>query len=255
MENVIEINRWDSLSFLNITRPIVVRNGTRDWPISSLLNTRNLKTIYGDSLVKAVKQGSDEIRLFYIKDFVEYMERCDESNPWYITNWMFRDQFPELANGILLPKVLSSWFDFLPKEIELNWLWMFIGPTGSFTPLHIDVMMSSAWNALFSGTKKWRFLSPKLSIHSGLVPKELTQEFTNEEYEFTCIQHPGDVLITPSGWAHEVINEGNTIAVTGNFVNETNVNIVEKFIQTKGSYAWAKVVRHLKQKINDGYLI
>lgn len=37
-----------------------------------------------------------------------------------------------------------------------------------------------------------------------------------------CVQRPGDIIFTPSNWWHQVRNETSTLALTENFINETN---------------------------------
>jgi oxalate decarboxylase/phosphoglucose isomerase-like protein (cupin superfamily) len=36
------------------------------------------------------------------------------------------------------------------------------------------------------------------------------------------VQRPGDIIYTPSNWWHQVRNETCTLALTENFINETN---------------------------------
>jgi oxalate decarboxylase/phosphoglucose isomerase-like protein (cupin superfamily) len=38
----------------------------------------------------------------------------------------------------------------------------------------------------------------------------------------SCVQRPGDIIFTPSNWWHQVRNDTCTLALTENFINETN---------------------------------
>jgi hypothetical protein len=45
-----------------------------------------------------------------------------------------------------------------------------------------------------------------------------------------CVQNPGEIVFTPSGWWHQVVNEQRCISIAGYFVNESNAGQVNKFL-------------------------
>jgi ribosomal protein L16 Arg81 hydroxylase len=45
-----------------------------------------------------------------------------------------------------------------------------------------------------------------------------------------CIQRPGDVIFVPHGWFHIVLNLENSVAVTHNYVSESNLFHVMQFL-------------------------
>jgi hypothetical protein len=48
-------------------------------------------------------------------------------------------------------------------------------------------------------------------------------QFKSAKNAQIAIQNPGDIMFTPSGWYHAVFNLESGIALTENFVNETNI--------------------------------
>lgn len=45
-----------------------------------------------------------------------------------------------------------------------------------------------------------------------------------------CIQRPGDVIFVPHGWFHIVLNLESSVAVTHNYVSESNLHHVMQFL-------------------------
>ena len=66
-----------------------------------------------------------------------------------------------------------------------------------------------------------------------------------------CIQHPGDLVFTPSGWWHQVYNEEAGISVTENFINSANYNSVIMAIQMADMPELLDAVRTLSPAPNS----
>jgi ribosomal protein L16 Arg81 hydroxylase len=43
--------------------------------------------------------------------------------------------------------------------------------------------------------------------------------------------HPGDLIFTPEGWAHQSLNDGPTIAIAANFVDDVNFAAHARWLQ------------------------
>ena len=127
--------------------------------------------------------------------------------------------------------------------------WMLIGAAGSGTPLHVDPLATSAWNALVHGTKLWALFPPKqprghvdgerhvddgptdddlLSASARLTPRQWFSSFlplamggsggprwTGPD-PHCILQRSGETVIVPSGWRHAVLNLELCVGVTHN---------------------------------------
>lgn len=90
-----------------------------------------------------------------------------------------------------------------------------VGNTGSGSPAHLH---STAFNALFNGTKRWALLPPRRASMS-TVPAQ--RWFASElprlreaHGALECTQRPGDVLVVPELWGHAtLVKEGPAMAV------------------------------------------
>jgi len=118
-----------------------------------------------------------------------------------------------------------------------DYKFVYIGPEGSWTPLHSDVFSSYSWSANIVGTKKWIFLPPgeemKLTDKLGNLvfdlqsPEARGLELKNGEvFKIELIQRTGEVVFVPSGWFHQVHNLQDTISINHNWFNGCNIQKV-----------------------------
>jgi hypothetical protein len=139
--------------------------------------------------------------------------------------------------------IKEDYFECL-KDERPPYRWVAIGPERSGTPFHIDPYRTSAWNGLISGRKRWCLypyhqfppginmewdddgnfdhdspypLKWYLEVYPHLAPNEKPVEF---------ILEPGELVFVPSGWWHQVINLEDAVAVTQNYCNDSNFEIV-----------------------------
>ncbi|MCA1065303.1 cupin-like domain-containing protein [Rossellomorea sp. AcN35-11] len=230
-----------------LDQPVIVRKHLSYSGYSNLVShTIEFLKHSGCSII-ASRKGERETREFSLDEYLVYMNETSDENPWYASNLRNSEMLNGIMEKIELPASFSNWLDSLPQDVKPPWLWLFMGPASSSTALHIDVMMSSAWNLLLSGTKKWRFLSPAESIVKDVLDDDYADEFPSSRYEVEVLQFPGDLVFTPSGWAHEVINLEPTMSVTGNFINESNVHLAEMYLKKRDKEAWIKVLNKLKE--------
>jgi hypothetical protein len=159
-------------------------------------------------------------------------------------------QFGEVAPTMLQDYSVPSIFSedllaLLDKRIRPPFRWLVAGPARSGASWHVDPALTSAWNALLSGRKRWALyppgrVPPAVIVHvdedDGSVnfdgPTSLQwwldvyPTLRQEEKPLECTQLPGETIFVPSGWWHCVLNIDPSIAVTQNFVNTTNLELV-----------------------------
>jgi hypothetical protein len=192
--------------------PVLLEGLAEEWPARSLWTLDFFKRNYGrnDVTVYASERKTNP-RVMQLGSYLEYMENTQDENPDYLSRWCFSSTFPELAAQYRRPPHFPCWTDLLPCEIRPAWKWIYMGPPRSGSAMHRDFMGTAAWNVLFAGEKAWRFYPPSAGPPS----------FAEGE-GWSCVQRPGDIIYTPSNWWHQVRNETCTLALTENFINETN---------------------------------
>ena len=142
-----------------------------------------------------------------------------------------------LRTAVSPPSWASDLFEKMEEKHRPAFQWLFLGPKGVHTPLHIDPALTHAWMAQIQGSKRWRLVPPTKVANfvdqDGFASlKALDAErFPNASMAdvLEVVVNEGDIIFVPNGWAHEVDTLEHSISVTHNFID---------------SVAFKKVVRH-----------
>jgi histone arginine demethylase JMJD6 len=219
-------------------KPVLIEGCTESWPARSIWTPQQMQRCYGHLEVKVRRcSASSEVSQLSLSDYISYALNANESDPYYLSNWKFEFDAPDLLQHYYPPEYFPSWHSQLPDNIRPVWRWLFIGPASSGTRMHVDVLMTSAWNAATWGRKRWLFWEPSQEslVYSGEVdgfhPDLVKFPKFAQACALECVQGPGDIVFTPTGWWHQVRNETFTISVTENFVNESNIHAVSKCLE------------------------
>ncbi|HEY2091585.1 MAG TPA: cupin-like domain-containing protein [Thermoanaerobaculia bacterium] len=192
--------------------PVLLEGLAEEWPARNLWTFDFFKQNYGGHEVTVYAgERKTKPRIMQLGSYLEYMEKTPDEIPDYLSRWCFSPTFPELDAQYRRPPHFPCWTDLLPGEIRPTWKWIYMGPPRSGSAMHRDFLGTSAWNVLFAGEKAWRFYPPS----------DEPPLFAEGE-GWSCVQRPGDIIYTPSNWWHQVRNETCTLALTENFINETN---------------------------------
>jgi hypothetical protein len=132
----------------------------------------------------------------------------------------------------------------LPAELA-DYRFLYLGPAGSATPPHADVLRSHSWSASLAGRKRWRLLPPARAAlaasraggspppsfdHGAACPGASAADAAAAAAEFPglaearrhlieVIQRPGEALFVPSGWLHSVDNLDDCLSINCNWLN------------------------------------
>jgi hypothetical protein len=139
--------------------------------------------------------------------------------PLYLTPELFADDW------------LNRYFDSLSSDTVAlassvrDYRFVYLGPSGSHTPLHADVLRSYSWSANICGHKRWRLFPPDGGAFSDVL------------------QGPGETLFVPSGWQHDVLNVGEcaVLSVNHNWTCAAGVDAVWAFLQRELAAATAAI--------------
>ncbi len=217
--------------------PVCIEDIAEDWPAMKKWDFDFFKSNYGDQEVNLVTiiDGKRRYREFELGLYLEYVQEGPYETPFYM-NSEFHFNTP-LRNDYGVPDYLQCWYKKLPsEEIKHPLSWIYIGPKHSMTGLHLDIYSTSAWNVVIKGLKLWVFYPPEQAeyLSRGVNPFDPDYEAYpdfRKTNPLVCLQQPGELVFTPSNWWHAVFNVEAGIAVTENFINETNYQEVLAYFQ------------------------
>ena len=225
--------------FCSPLRPVVFRGLACEWPCGQwsldmfsakygnetshvTADGENFEIMSVNTFCQLIKGGSS---LMYMKDAT-----------WHNTTPLVEDfTTPAMFRNLLCSPSLTNVHPRLDSPNYPAWSWMYMGPRGSSSPIHVDIFESSAWNLVVQGRKLWVFFPPCKEELLQDEHGEFVDPFHRDNFDQIVPLHPvvvlqneGDVVFTPSGWWHAVLNLEPGIALTENFVNESNLAHVTK---------------------------
>lgn len=181
------------------------------------------------------------------------IDDCSNNSILYLKDWHFIKEYPEYKAYMTPLFFNDDWLNLYldqyrmhndpdyPERNEIScsdYRFVYMGPKGSWTPLHADVFRSYSWSANVCGTKLWLFLPPaqrqlvfdrhlKSSVYN--IFEDVGQsKFPGFEKAvwLECTQLKKEVIFVPSGWYHQVHNLEDTISINHNWFNAYNLDWV-----------------------------
>ena len=171
----------------------------------------------------------------------EFMSPSGVEGSAYLFDWSLPLNCPALDENFVTPSLLQENYLKLTSSSALyhnSWPSLFVAKKGTNSGLHVDAFGSHFWMFLISGRKNWTFYAPEDC--GSLNPKfydSLDPIFRPSKDQLESLQCysvellPGQLLFVPSGSPHRVENITDTVAVSGNFVNESNLDEVVKHLK------------------------
>ncbi|MEL6431793.1 MAG: cupin-like domain-containing protein [Planctomycetota bacterium] len=226
--------------------PVVVQGLMDEWPARTKWTFDFFKSHYGDVQVPTgvVFSNKTNQSLSEYIDYLQSHERGDpetEGPPIYMEGWYFRAHNDELCRDFQVPDCLrDDWFErFYPEHKNPKGTGILMGPKGAFTKLHTDGQCTHTWLAQFVGRKHWVLVDyDQLSglfgskyecngKYEGFEHPGLEDWLKNNRVEYwTCNLQPGEVVVLPGNWFHQVTSLDASISLTHNFFNGTNARRV-----------------------------
>ncbi|XP_073140432.1 lysine-specific demethylase JMJ21 isoform X2 [Henckelia pumila] len=226
-------------------KPVLINGLADNWPARKSWTSELLLLRHPDTKFKISQRSSKKITMKF-KDYISYMNVQHDEDPLYIFDEKFGETAPDLLKDYSVPQLFQEdYFDVLDGEQRPPYRWFIIGPERSGASWHVDPSLTSAWNTLLCGRKRWALYPP------GRVPLGVTVHVNDEDGDVNietpsslqwwleyypllsehdkpieCTQLPGETIYVPSGWWHCILNLETTIAVTQNFVNSKNFEFV-----------------------------
>ncbi|CAK9313061.1 unnamed protein product [Citrullus colocynthis] len=226
-------------------KPIILSGLVNTWPARRTWSIDHLSQKYGDIAFKISQRSAKKISMKF-KDYAAYMQLQHDEDPLYIFDDKFGEAAPDLLKDYDVPHLFQEdLFDVLDDDKRPPFRWLIIGPERSGASWHVDPALTSAWNTLLCGRKRWALYPPGkvplgVTVHVSEEDGDVNIEtpsslqwwldfyplLADEDKPIECTQLPGETIYVPSGWWHCVLNLESTIAVTQNFVNFNNFEFV-----------------------------
>lgn len=165
-------------------------------------------------------------------EFLNYWENR-EQKLLYLKDWHLRKELPDYSFYNVSQYFVSDFLnEYLSDTGQDDYKFVYIGPSGSYTPFHADVFSSYSWSVNIFGRKTWLFVPPgeeqKLRDNLGNLPFSIdiqTLDENNVRY-FKVTQETGNAIFVPSNWHHQVFNEVDTVSINHNWFNGANLRLV-----------------------------
>ncbi|MDJ1184355.1 cupin-like domain-containing protein [Roseofilum casamattae] len=172
--------------------PVIIRNFELNWPAFAKWDR------YFITKALSAEEGNLNFYRRYLRFFPTLDAIEEENNPYsladgdYLTDITIKD-YPALLEDYSIPPFFAEATD-QPEKNQ----WLFIGPPSSKTKVHVDIPGYHAWNVSIYGSKYWWF-------------------FPDCDRVLTAIAQPGDIVFTPAGMYHAVVNLEETLSITHNY--------------------------------------
>lgn len=245
VERIKDISLKDFYNEYDAKKPVMLTGLADTWPARHKWTTDQLLQDYGDVAFKISQRSFGKISMKF-KDYVSYMKLQHDEDPLYIFDEKFGEAAPNLLKDYSVPYLFQEdLFDILDTDKRPSYRWLIIGPERSGASWHVDPALTSAWNTLLCGRKRWALYPPGkvplgVTVHVNDEDGDVNIEtpsslqwwldfyplLADEDKPIECTQLPGETIYVPSGWWHCVLNLETTIAVTQNFVNSNNFEFV-----------------------------
>lgn len=226
-------------------RPVIIEDATADWPAMRAWSVDAFAARYRDLAVR-VSRNESPYRAGQPTTFGEYaryLRSHVDLRPLYLSSWAFQHDAPELLGDFHTPHAFADdWFGDLPEALRPCLTWLFIGPAGAGSWLHLDIALTAAWNVQVVGRKRWRLFDPADHgrMYGGKVDAfapDLTRfPLFARARALECELGPGEAIFTPSRWWHQTLSLDEGIAVTSNYVDETNYEVVLEWLKGRRGF-------------------
>jgi histone arginine demethylase JMJD6 len=232
-----------------------------DWPAMKKWSFDYFKEEYG----KCMFMISQDIYLKYdyYYHYIKHKNHRKDDIPLYLFDHSFAEnnkKTGELLNDYKVPEWFNDdWLSVLGDDARPPFRWIIAGPPRSGSSLHVDPLATGAWNTLIVGRKRWILFPPdtfneKTEILSSDPGGEwfIRQfpKYKNRKH-YDVIQEAGETLFVPPKWWHVTVNIEDSIAITQNYVCESNVEMCKEIFPLKRRKTYFKWLKMMDGKVID----
>ncbi|EKX40969.1 hypothetical protein GUITHDRAFT_153966 [Guillardia theta CCMP2712] len=199
--------------------------GSRKWSLQWFRQTYGNVVCPIDIGGKKTTMTLDE----YISKFQEYENLPAGSSTPYLRTWYFSDDIPELVEDFSPPDHFhaNDMFENLSPDLRPPFRWLFFGPKGTESKLHVDIWETDAWLGMLEGEKLFTLYHP---AHRKYIEREENEwvdllkppnshKFPDQSKAVPAqtILKAGEIIYIPRKWPHHALALSESISLTLNF--------------------------------------
>ena len=220
-------------------QPVIITGVTERWRAAEWVDSlgrpdvESLRRLFGGDEV-TVHDGGHGTREMTVAGYASWWtSRGGEEALLYLKDWHLAALHPQYE-AYEVPLCLGE--DWLnehwqsPEQGQLgggDHRFVYVGPRGSATALHADVLFSYSWSVNVVGRKRWRLVP---ASERRRVSDAGTQPLARWLRDVPVaagapavpivevVQEEGELLFVPSGWYHEVENLDDCISINHNWL-------------------------------------
>jgi hypothetical protein len=249
-------------TYMITNQPVVIRGLTENWNVSQhwvnqdgephVIEIANLVADDVADVHIQAEPGFPEARprceSWTIRDYVRWWidhKNDPKSNILYLKDYTFSAKHPEY-DVYEWPQYFQD--DWLNECTNNSYRFIYLGPKGTSTRLHADVLCSFSWSSNVCGIKRWYLIPPEktyllydvfsrhLASHLHCTDTAMYPGLEKaQKVAIEWIQHPGETIFVPSGWHHTVENLAPTLSINHNWLNASNIH-----------WTWCKLRKELE---------
>ncbi len=141
----------------------------------------------------------------------------------------FSDDIPELVDDFTPPPLFHSTDAFLrlPEDLRPPFRWLFFGPAGTQSKMHVDIWETDAWLGMLEGEKTFTLYHPAhrkyLEVGDNVWPDLLSPPDVDKFPEQSkavpaqTLLRAGEIIYIPRKWPHHAVAQSASISLTLNF--------------------------------------
>ena len=147
-----------------------------------------------------------------------------------------------------------------------DYRFVYLGPAGSWTSLHSDVLRSSSWSTNVAGRKRWTILPPDATpwllcrrgvlmaqtLHDDLAQAggEAEWPYLRRAREVALVleQAAGETVYVPPGWHHSVENLSDVLSINHNWIHPSGALDAVRLWRAERRAAEAQIA-HLRDEV------
>ncbi|MDE1462002.1 cupin-like domain-containing protein [Spartinivicinus poritis] len=231
-------------------KPVVLQGCIDEWPALSKWNVEYFKKHFGSVFIQYFQNRDDQNKHIRLKNFFETPFDVPHYAMWCLDDFvrLLKDDFKPLS---LLDNSEKDWTFDLPEKERNALTWLFMGLKGSGIGNHSDRLGQHVCSAQIVGRKRWLLHPPE--DYRWLNYSDKSVDLVNPDYinyplyrnaspVIDFILEPGEVLILPDGWWHQTVILEDSISLSHDFVNASNIDSFIKRLRERKGDEYLKTV-------------